>query len=285
MQSTELIAPLAIQTPFAINGDKNIPSQNAQGTDTSSINLGFLPITSEPLDDGGIAPERIDFNGMFYLSTDQRTYLQNGGFITYDEDVATAIGGYPQGAILNYLDSNGNFSQVQSLLDNNQYNFVTTPSYINNTYWKFVSGKPTVISVLEQIYPVGAIFLGTTSTCPMAALFGTWTLVSSGKALWTGNGTTGSGGTSQANYYNAPANTYIPAGLPEIDGKWGGNELSENPTVTKAFSKYKGGNPPAEGTGTNYKIEFNASGANTIYGLSSTVQPPAYVVNVWRRTA
>ena len=101
MQSTELVAPLAIQTPIAINGDKNIPKQNAQGTDTSSINLGFLPITSEPLpapkhpEYTGKAPERIDFNGMFYLSTDQRTYLQNGGYITYNDDVATAIGGYP----------------------------------------------------------------------------------------------------------------------------------------------------------------------------------------------
>ena len=271
MQSTELVAPLAIQTPIAINGDKNIPKQNAQGTDTSSINLGFLPITSEPLDDGGIAPERIDFNGMFYLSTDQRTYLQNGGYITYNDDVATAIGGYPQGAVLNYLDSNGNFSQVQSLIDNNQYNFVTTPSYINNTYWKFVSGKPTVISVLEQIYPVGAIFIGTTSTCPMSAIFGTWVLVAQDRCL-------------QGASANHLPNTTIAASLPNIEGKWGGNELSENPTATGAFSKYKGGNPPASGEGTNYKIQFNAYDSSTIYS-GATVQPPAYVVNVWRRTA
>lgn len=144
MQSSQLITPLAIQTPICINGDKNIPSQSATGTDTSSINLGFLPITSQPLptpehpEYTGKAPERIDFNGMFYLSTDQRVYLQNGGFITYDADVATAIGGYPKGAILGYMDAQDNFYQVQSLVEDNQYNFVTTPSYINNTYWAFV---------------------------------------------------------------------------------------------------------------------------------------------------
>lgn len=137
MQSSELIAPLAIQTPIAINGDKNIPPQTATGTDTSSINLGFLPITSEPLDDGGQAPERIDFNGMFYLSTDQRVFLQNGGFITYNANVSTAIGGYPKGAVLAYLDNSGNFNFVESEIENNQYNFITNPAYINGTYWSY----------------------------------------------------------------------------------------------------------------------------------------------------
>ena len=279
MQSTELVAPLAIQTPIAINGDKNIPKQNAQGTDTSSINLGFLPITSEPLDDGGIAPERIDFNGMFYLSTDQRTYLQNGGYITYNDDVATAIGGYPQGAILNYLDSNGNFSQVQSLIDNNQYNFITTPGYINNTYWKFVSGKPTVISVLEQIYPVGAIFIGTTSTCPMSAIFGTWVLVAQDRCL-------------QGASENHEPNTTIAASLPNITGRFGvvgsGSNVGWNTSVSSSGNAFyrlngigDGGPAAASGSGG---FGFNASRVNSQFS-GSTLQPSVYVVNVWRRTA
>lgn len=138
MQSSDLITPLAIQTPICINGDKNIPSQNASGTDTSSINLGFLPITSEPLDDGGIAPERTDFNGMFYLSTDQRVFLQNGGLITFNASVSSNIGGYPKGAVLSYIDGNGNLGFVKSLIENNTKNFVTTPSYIDGTNWKYV---------------------------------------------------------------------------------------------------------------------------------------------------
>ncbi|MBR2526605.1 hypothetical protein IKE67_09095 [bacterium] len=280
MQSTELVAPLAIQTPIAINGDKNIPKQNAQGTDTSSISLGFLPITSEPLDDGGIAPERIDFNGMFYLSTDQRTYLQNGGYITYNVEVATAIGGYPQGAILNYLDSSGNFSQVQSLIDNNQYNFVTTPSYINNTYWKFVSGKPTVISVLEQVYPIGAIFIGTTSSCPMAAIFGTWELVAEDRCL-------------QGSSENHQPNTTIPASLPNVKGGWylgnGGYYDDHKSTASGAIKVSKGGygnnGARLSGQGSKFTLDVSAN-LNSIYSdNTTTVQPSAYVVNVWRRTA
>ena len=156
MQSTDLVQPLALQTPFAINGNKVIPSQNASGTDTSSINLGFLPITSEPLDDGGLPPERTDFNGMFYLSTDQRVFLQNGGFITYDDNVATAIGGYPKGAILGYLDSNNNFDFVVSLVENNQNtNFNTNPAWIDGTYWAYAdSGK---INKSRSISLTGAV--------------------------------------------------------------------------------------------------------------------------------
>lgn len=142
MQSSDIIKPTPQQTPFAINGDKDIPNQTATGTDTSSIDLGFLPITQEPISEGGLPPERIDFNGMFYLATDQRVFLQNGGFITYDDDVAAKIGGYPKGAILGYLDSSGNFDFVISMVENNQNtNFNTNPSYINGTYWKFCNSN------------------------------------------------------------------------------------------------------------------------------------------------
>lgn len=157
MQSTDLITPLAIGTPIATTGDKNIPPENASGADTSSITAGFLPITSEPLDDGGIAPERTDFNGMFYLATDQRVFLQNGGVITYEDTVATKIGGYPQNAILGYIDNSGNLGFVKSLVNNNQYNFVTNPSYIDGVNWEYVNLSnfsllnPTFTDINDQL--------------------------------------------------------------------------------------------------------------------------------------
>lgn len=141
MQSSELTSPLGMTIPFALNGNKNIPNETASGTETCSLNLGFLPITQEPLDDGGIAPERIDFNGMFYLATDQRVFLQNGGVITFNDAVNTAIGGYPKNAILGYIDNTGRFGFVRSLIENNQYNFVADPSYIDGINWEYVNLK------------------------------------------------------------------------------------------------------------------------------------------------
>lgn len=149
MKSTDVIQPLAMGSAFAINGDKEIPAQTEAGTNTSTINDGFLPKTSLPIESGGQNPQRTDFNGMFYLSTDQRFFLQNGGYITYSADVVSAIGGYPQGAILGYTDSYGNFGLVQSLIDDNAYNFVQNPSYINDTYWKKILLGQDVLNVLD----------------------------------------------------------------------------------------------------------------------------------------
>lgn len=128
-----------------------------------------------------------------------------------------------------------------------------------------------VKTVLGQIYPVGSVYIGTQNTCPMAALIAgsTWTLVSSGKALWTGTGSN--------------ANTTIAAGLPAHThtitftslrhGKDGAGNVADNSLANG--DAYQG---------SVSHIVTSAGASNSIYGSSSTVQPPAYVVNVWRRT-
>lgn len=146
-----------------------------------------------------------------------------------------------------------------------------------------------VMNVLKAMYPVGAIFLGTTSTCPMAQFFGTWTLVSSGYALWTGNGTAGTGTTANADYANAPANTTIAAGLPNITGSANRDNGYGWIRGTTSGALY-GSGTYQRGVGDSSvtaaeTLNFDASRSNSTYGQSSTVQPPAYVVNVWRRTA
>lgn len=144
MKKTDVIQPLAMASAFAegvysatSTDDFEIPAATSTGVnDTCVLDDGFLPITSTALDDGGIAPERKNFNGMFYLSTDQRFYLQNGGFITYNPAVATAIGGYPQDAILGYIDSFGTYKLVKSLIDDNTNNFVSDETLIDGTHWE-----------------------------------------------------------------------------------------------------------------------------------------------------
>ena len=297
MQSTDVVTPLAIGSPIAVNGDKNIPPQTASGTDTSSINLGFLPITSEPLDDGGVAPERTDFNGMFYLATDQRVFLQNGGVITYNADVATAIGGYPEGAILGNIDSNGNFGLVKSLVDNNQYNFVTTPSYINNTYWAWVYisnfdllenkifpiGEPRITLNFNSL-PANCIWLegAEVSRTTYANLFAIY-----GTAYGEGDGSTTFQLPDFRNRVIWGANTfgYIAAGLPNITGSasiW----LGVFNASSGCFSRSSSGEAVG-GSGTyaknNKTINFEASRSSSIYGNSTTVQPPAIKVRVYTR--
>ena len=64
------------------------------------------------------------------------------------------------------------------------------------------------------------------------------------------------------------------------------NGRGEN-TASGAFSLSDGGGSGEsyKNAGTKPKFTFDASRSSSIYGKSSTVQPPAYIVNVWRRTA
>ena len=153
----------------------------------------------------------------------------------------------------------------------------------SSTDTEYPSAK-SVIELLKTIYPVGSVYLSTNSTCPLASLFGTWTLVSSGRALWTGTGSNG--------------NTTIAAGLPNIKGALNsnnttyasiGNVLSDWSTsgaLSLTNASLKGINSSTASSSRPKSIMFNANSSSQIYSDSvTTVQPPAYVVNVWRRTA
>lgn len=137
-------------------------------------------------------------------------------------------------------------------------------------------------SLLSALYPVGSLYIttqytGSSNFCPIASLINgsQWELVAQDRALWGGNGPN--------------ANTTIAAGLPNITGEFSGRCLINNSTSTNgAFyqtSTYR--TQLAGGSDSNHDrtFAFDASRSNSIYGSSSTVQPPAYRVNVWRRTA
>lgn len=275
-----LSQPTLLLKPFADSGDRNtIPETNSDVSNPQLADLtnGFPQITSESPDNGGLPPERKDFNGLGYLTTTYDYFAQAGGKYTFNQTVSDAIGGYPLNARLWYLD-NGVSYILRSTKANNGDNFVTNPSYIGTSWVKDTPTMTDLSDIIQAIYPIGSIYIGTQSTCPMAVLIpnSTWELVAVNRALWGGNGTN--------------ANTEIAAGLPNITGTLGG----------AAYTKYSGGyswTGAFENKGDIHQIghdgaygafrntQFDASKSNSIYGNSDTVQPPAYVVNVWRRTA
>ena len=136
----------------------------------------------------------------------------------------------------------------------------------------------TIVNNLKTMYPVGSVYIGTQSSCPMTTLIpgSTWKLVSSGRALWTGTGSNG--------------NSTIEPGLPNVAGQinhvlFDTFNLNETNGAFSYSSLSSGGNDGGGYVRPSGSINFNASRSSSIYGKSSTVQPPAYVVNVWRRTA
>lgn len=58
-----------------------------------------------------------------------------------------------------------------------QYDAIVTKD--SNTLYNITDDTNPTQALLEAIYPVGSIYIGTMNVCPMSALFGTWTIISS----------------------------------------------------------------------------------------------------------
>lgn len=102
--------PKLIATPFAETGTRNdIPESGASEPQRATMQAGFPAKTQTPISEGGIPPERADFNGAFHLTTSHLSYLNKGMWYKYDATYAGQIGGYPLHARL--LLDNGDIAQ------------------------------------------------------------------------------------------------------------------------------------------------------------------------------
>lgn len=164
-------------------------------------------------------------------------------------------------------DYNTNFNTLLDYIEDISEELTLKVNTINSQL------SSNVLSSLQSVYPVGSIYIGVTETCPIANLFGTWELVSSGRVLQGADSSHGVG-------------TTIEAGLPNITGTLG-YEIEGNLYVDGCV--YFGGSSVTRGSfdGTNWGVpsKIDASRSSSIYGKSTTVQPPAYLVNIWKRTA
>lgn len=147
-----------------------------------------------------------------------------------------------------------------------------------------------VHSVLESIWGVGSLYFGTQATCPMTALIpgSTWTKIEGRYLLSSGT----LDGTSET--YSA-TNT-VDAGLPDhkhylSNGTRSSGEQPSEGTLGNSNNNSGNNDYTLQGfsnTSTypaDKYLSSSANATNSTYGLSETVRPAAYVINVWRRTA
>lgn len=131
-------------------------------------------------------------------------------------------------------------------------------------------------ALFDFVYPVGIVVALANDKKPAFMEYGTWEKVAEDRVLQ---------GSSDS---NAPGKK-IEAGLPNITGYvYGGIKNSANKVrIGGAFSTNSSVNfEIPSGTGSaSVGFDFSASKSNSIYGKSETVQPPAYVVAYWQRTA
>ncbi|HIE6469622.1 TPA: phage tail protein [Proteus mirabilis] len=130
--------PKLISKPFAQNGQKNvIPEkyETSMESNQATWDQGFGQITMLPVSAGGLPPKGQDFNGILNQISETLVHISKGGVFKFSADYATAINGYPKGAILQSEDEK---KYYQSLIDNNKVNFNTASQDQIKTSWKLV---------------------------------------------------------------------------------------------------------------------------------------------------
>lgn len=147
----------------------------------------------------------------------------------------------------------------------------------SNTIYNITDDTNPTTALLEAIYPVGSIYIGTMSVCPLATLFGTWTLVAADRVL-QGAGTRGSVGTT------------VNESLPNIKGTFNTGDRRTHIQGTSGalyqdtIARGQWG-ATSSTTGNTQGVGFDASRFSSTYQDSAPVQPDAYLVNIWERTA
>lgn len=123
---------VTIPQPFAANGDKAVIG-NASTSSAPNYTDGF-PATFSAYN--GPYPTRQQFNGLFNIATANQYAAQCGQINTFNSELATAIGGYAAGAILDYYNG-GTLLKVVSLVNGNTYNFVENG--VDGVNWAYCS--------------------------------------------------------------------------------------------------------------------------------------------------
>lgn len=165
MQSANI--PSKIPLPFAYAAGSGyintIPTASQIGiTDgRASLHDGFPPDTFTPITSGGVPPFGGDFNGILNEITSIQQWQEAGGFFPFDNTFATAIGGYPKGAVLQSSTLTGFWI---STAENNTNNPDTngagwSPILFEGTQSIVLSGSSVTLTAVQAAYPI-LIFTG-----------------------------------------------------------------------------------------------------------------------------
>ena len=193
-----------------------------------------------------------------------------------------------------YLDASGlkHFKRKNDATYLGKQEKAASEKVADSVVWENVSGRPdlsalippgTIIHYAGRTVPSGWLICNgaNVSRTDYAALF-----AAIGTIYGAGNGSTTfglpnlNGRFFEGTTYTGSVGTYHSAGLPNITGQinklptpWNGLLYEQNGAlkpVNVGDTAYSG-----HANGSNYRLEFDASGANEIFGNSTTVQPPS----------
>ena len=174
-----------------------------------------------------------------------------------------------------YSDQDAKWQLQTGTFTSNSQSISPTTSYPGVNY-----NKATLDGGALSSYPVGSIYMSTSSTSPASIFGGSWQSIASERVLMGVSSSHGAGSTVDAGLPNISSGSNAAL---DIQGSWGA------PACRAPFAQtWQGNSELSSSTWSStpkvISARFDASLCNSIYGRSSTVQPAAYYVYMWRRT-
>lgn len=150
--------PIAFASSASGSFIRAIPTASQIGIQSGAASLtdGFPPLTFNPVAAGGVPPFGADFNGLLNQITLWNQWQEAGAPIIYNATFQTAIGGYPQGAIVQSAIVPG--KQWMSTVDSN----MTNPDALGAN-WSTPAGQ------LPSGTPIASFSSTTLPSCVQAA--------------------------------------------------------------------------------------------------------------------
>ena len=142
--------------------------------------------------------------------------------------------------------------------------------------------------ILSMVYPVGSVYISVNDVSPAAFLGGTWEKISQGRVLQGAANGQVAGTAVEA---GLPA-AYMPDGVFESIGLMNDNWTNQYTRgcfgvgIRAGFAYGSGSVQGSDWQLGSYAYSFiDRTITGDCYGKSNTVQPPALLVNIWKRTA
>ncbi len=130
---------LAMPCPFGDNDSANITSIAATPLASDfNFETGFKSSYSAPKSSNGKFVTRKEINAIGNLASRNDFYSMCGGLNTFDAAIATSIGGYPKGAVLEYIVGYKLY-KVISLVDANKVDFIANG--IDGVNWQYLNSN------------------------------------------------------------------------------------------------------------------------------------------------
>lgn len=173
---------------------------------------------------------------------------------------------------------NNNFEYLDEKLTDTSSKIYTNNSSLESMVSSQISTLLLqVTSKIEALYPVGSVYIGTTNTCPVANLFGTWEKVAGGLVIDI-NSNVAIKGNGKSLGLKAESDTF---GLASSSSGDIGKLLGLNASARNI-------NAGTEVSRQTLPRTFNAVGVTTNAsqsGLVGTASATKLTVNIWKRVA